>query len=364
MLERKIIHIDMDSFFASVEQRDNTKLKGQPIAVGSDTIRGVVSTASYEARLFGVRSAMSVVKAKQLCPQLILVPPRFNVYKEVSKTIHEVFHDYTELIEPLSLDEAFLDITACTSKYDKAINIAKEIKEKIQQRTQLTASAGVSYNKFLAKIASDYNKPNGLFVLTEAEALDFIDNLVVERFWGIGRKTALRLHDMGIFTGKDLKSLSQKRLIDIFGKPGNLYYNFSRGIDNRAVHTDSIRKSVGCECTFEKDLQDNSSLTIELYHLVLDLVRRIEKTHFKGKTLTLKVKYADFHQITRSVTSVNVFNTKDQILPVAKRLLFDIKNFDCSIRLMGLSISNPSTNKLQEKLKKYQEGDLFIDNAL
>ena len=187
---------------------------------------------------------------------------------------------------------------------------------------------------------------------------------MVERFWGIGRKTALRLHDMGIFTGKDLKSLSQKRLIDIFGKPGNLYYNFSRGIDNRAVHTDSVRKSVGCECTFEKDLQDNSALTIELYHLVLDLVRRIEKTHFKGKTLTLKVKYADFHQITRSVTSVNVFNTKDQILPVAKRLLFDIKNFDCSIRLMGLSISNPSTNKLQEKLKKYQEGDLFIDNAL
>lgn len=354
----------MDSFFASVEQRDNEELKGQPIAVGSDTMRGVVSTASYEARIFGVRSAMSVVKAKQLCPHLILVPPRFKAYKEVSKTVHEIFREYTDLIEPLSLDEAFLDITAIASTFDEAINIAKEIKDKIQERTQLTGSAGVSYNKFLAKIASDYNKPNGLFVITEAEAPDFIDNLLVERFWGVGRKTTIRLHRMGIFTGKDLKNLSLKRLNDIFGKMGNLYYNFSRGIDNRIVDINSVRKSVGCECTFEKNLQDKSALTIELYHLVLDLIHRIEKAQFKGKTLTLKIKYADFHQITRSVTSLDAYDTKNRILPAAKKLLFDIKGFDYSIRLMGLSVSNPSTADLHEETKQWQEGDLFVDELL
>ena len=354
----------MDSFFASVEQRDNEELKGQPIAVGSDTMRGVVSTASYEARTFGVRSAMSVVKAKQLCPHLILVPPRFKAYKEVSKTVHEIFREYTELIEPLSLDEAFLDITAIASTFDEAINIAQEIKDKIQERTQLTGSAGISYNKFLAKIASDFNKPNGLFVITEAEAPDFIDNLLVERFWGVGRKTTIRLHRMGIFTGKDLKNLSLKRLNDIFGKMGNLYYNFSRGIDNRIVDINSVRKSVGCECTFEKNLQDKSVLTIELYHLVLDLICRIEKVQFKGKTLTLKVKYADFHQITRSVTSLDAYDTKNKILPAAKKLLFDIKGFDYSIRLMGLSVSNPSTINLHEETKQWQEGELFVDEFL
>lgn len=351
----------MDSFFASVEQRDNEELKGQPIAVGSDSMRGVVSTASYEARTFGVRSAMSVVKAKKLCSHLILVPPRFKVYKEVSQIVREIFREYTELIEPLSLDEAFLDITAIATTFEETMSIAQEIKDKILQRTQLTASVGVSYNKILAKIASDYNKPNGLFVITEAEASDFIDQLLVERFWGIGRKTTIRLHRMGIFTGKDLRSLSLKRLNDIFGKMGNLYYNFSRGIDDRVVDINSVRKSVGCECTFEKNLQDRSVLTIELYHLVLDLIHRIEKAQFKGKTLTLKVKYADFHQINRSITSLDPFDTKNKILLAAKKLLFDIKEFDYSVRLMGLSISNPLETEQYEETKQWQEGELFVE---
>ncbi len=243
---RKIIHIDMDAFFASVEQRDDPSLRGLPIAVGFDGDRGVVSTASYEARPYGVHSAQSIVVAKRLCPNLIIVPPHFAKYKEVSAQVHEVFHEYTDLVEPLSLDEAFLDVSQNKFGMEYAQDIAAEIKQKIHQRTQLTASAGVSYNKFLAKIASDYRKPDGLFVIRPDRALEFIGKLPIERFWGVGPKTAERMHRMGIFTGAQLRQASLQHLTDVFGKAGPVYYEFARGIANREVIVERERKSVGC----------------------------------------------------------------------------------------------------------------------
>ena len=341
--ERKIIHIDMDAFFASVEQRDFPELRGRPIAVGYDGPRGVVATASYEARPFGVRSAMAMARAKRLCPTLTVVPGRYGVYKEVSAQIHEIFHEYTDLVEPLSLDEAFLDVTENKKGILLAVDIAREIKQRIRQTTQLTASAGVSYNKFLAKIASDYRKPDGLCTIHPNRALDFIARLRIERFWGVGPKTADVMHRMGIFTGADLREVSLAHLQEVFGKAGPVYYQFARGIDTRPVITDRERKSVGCEHTFLEDISLPSAVTIQLYNTVLELVGRIERSNFAGHTLTLKVKYADFHQITRSQTANHPLTTKDDILPLAKALL---RQTDYSaanpIRLIGLSVSNQS----------------------
>ena len=346
----------MDQFFAAVEQRDNPELRGKPIAVGHDAERGVVSTASYEARRFGVHSAQSIQVAKRLCPQLIIVEPHFQKYKEVSAQLHEIFHDYTDLIEPISLDEAFLDVTeiktmvstnrpmvSTNSQRMWAMDIAREIKQRIRETTGLTASAGVSYCKFLAKVASDWRKPDGLTVIHPDRALDFISQLKIEKIWGVGQKTAEKMHRMGIFTGLDLRNTSLSRLTQEFGKMGQVFYDFSRGIDNRPVISEWERKSVSCEQTFESDINENAAVTIHLYHTVLELVRRIEKNDFEGRTLTLKVKFRDFQQITRSITVDHMLRTKDEILPLAKQLMQQVEFHSHPIRLLGLGVSNPGS---------------------
>lgn len=339
--ERKIIHIDMDAFYASVEQRDNPSLRGKPIAVGHAEERGVVAAASYEARRYGVRSAMSSAKAKRLCPSLIFVRGRMDVYKEVSRQIHEIFHEYTDIIEPISLDEAFLDVTENKPGIELAVDIAKEIKQKIRERLHLVASAGVSYNKFLAKIASDYRKPDGLCTIHPAQALDFIAGLPIESFWGVGPVTAKRMHALGIHNGLQLRACSPDRLLREFGKVGSVYYDFARGIDLRPVEAVRIRKSIGCERTLEKDVSLRSSVIIELYHVAVELVSRLEKKDFRGNTLTLKIKFHDFRQITRSLTQSRELTTLDVILPLAKQLLQEVDYAEHPIRLIGLSVSNP-----------------------
>lgn len=331
----------MDAFFASVEQRDNPELRGKPIAVGHSEQRGVVAAASYEARKYGVRSAMSSLKAKRLCPHLIFVPGRMGVYSSVSKQIHEIFHEYTDVIEPLSIDEAFLDVTENKPDIPLAVDIAKEIKQKIRQQLNLVASAGVSYNKFLAKIASDCRKPDGLCTIHPDQALDFIARLPIESFWGVGPVTAKKMHSLGIHNGKLLRECSLEMLTRQFGKAGYIYYDFSRGIDDRPVEAVRIRKSVGCEHTLEKDISRKSSVIIELYHVTRELIERIERTSFRGNTLTLKIKFHDFNQITRSLTKPSPLYTLDQILPLAKELLQGVEYETYPIRLIGLSVSHP-----------------------
>ena len=346
----------MDQFYAAVEQRDHPELRGKPIAVGHDAERGVVSTASYEARRFGVHSAQSIQVAKRLCPQLIIVEPHFQKYKEVSAQLHEIFHDYTDLIEPISLDEAFLDVSENKKGIELGVDIAREIKQRIRETTGLTASAGVSYCKFLSKVASDWRKPDGLTVIHPDRALDFIAQLKIEKIWGVGLKTAEKMHRMGIFTGLDLRNMSLSRLTQEFGKMGQVFYDFSRGIDNRPVISEWERKSVSCEQTFESDINENAAVTIHLYHTVMELVRRIEKNDFEGRTLTLKVKFArereqtrqyakfqDFQQITRSITVDHVLRTKDEILPLAKQLMQQVEFHSHPIRLLGLGVSNPGS---------------------
>lgn len=345
MDQRKIIHIDMDAFFASVEQRDNPELRGKPIAVGHAEERGVVAAASYEARRYGVRSAMASTKAKRLCPDLIFVEGHMAVYKEVSRQIHNIFHDYTDIIEPLSLDEAFLDVTENKRHMEMAVDIAKEIKRRIREELGLVASAGVSYNKFLAKVASDYRKPDGLCTIHPSQALDFIATLPIEAFWGVGPVTARKMRSMGITNGLQLRELTLEQLTAHFGKMGAVYYDFSRGIDLRPVEPERIRKSVGCEHTLEKDLSQRSLVAVSLYQVVLELVGRLQRSGFKGNTLTLKVKFHDFTQITRSRTVSETLTTKKSILPLAKEMLEGIDYAERPIRLLGLSVSNPYARK-------------------
>ncbi|MCK9179790.1 MAG: DNA polymerase IV [Bacteroides sp.] len=344
---RKIIHIDMDAFFASVEQRDNPELRGKPVAVGHSSKRGVVAAASYEARKYGVHSAMPSVQASRLCPHLIFVPGRMHIYKEVSKQVHEIFREYTDLIEPLSIDEAFLDVTENNKEIPLGVTIAREIKEKIKEQLQLTASAGVSYNKFLAKIASDIRKPDGLCTIHPEQALDFISDLPIESFWGVGPVTAKKMHRLGIHTGLDLRETSLQTLIRHFGKSGQLYYDFSRGVDLRPVESERVRKSVGCENTLEKDLKRKSSFIIELYHVATELVVRLEKSEFRGNTLTLKIKFNDFSQVTRSQTLEHPIYKLKEILALAKKLFQTIEE-KRPIRLIGLSVSNPVQQKEEQ----------------
>lgn len=345
----------MDSFFASVEQRDNPELRGIPMAVGGVSDRGVLATASYEARKFGVHSAMSTKRALELCPQLVVVRGNHEKYKEVSEQIHAIFHEYTDLVEPISLDEAFLDVTENKMNIELAVDIAREIKQKIKERLNLTASAGVSYNKFLAKIASDFNKPDGLYVVHPERALKFIGRLPIEKFWGVGAVTAQKMHRMGIRTGYQLREWSLMGLKKEFGKMGEVYYNFSRGIDNRPVEPSSVRKSVGCETTFEQDIWKKSSVTIALYHEAEELLRRLSKSKFEGYTLTLKVKYADFKQITRSHTGETVFSDMKHILPAAKELMKEVEYSSSNpIRLLGLSVSNAKEDEPQITWKQLE----------
>lgn len=335
----------MDAFYASIEQRDNPELKGKPIAVGRPQERGVVAAASYEARKYGVRSAMSSKKAMELCPELIFVPGRMDVYKSVSAQIHEIFHDYTDVIEPLSIDEAFLDVTENKKDIELAVDIAREIKARIRSELHLIASAGVSYNKFLAKIASDYRKPDGLCTIHPDQALDFIAHLPVESFWGVGKVTAKKMHQLFIHTGKDLRQCSLEMLTHYFGKAGRLYYDFARGIDNRPVETLHIRKSVGCEHTLERDITLRSAMIIELYHVATELVERLKRHQFKGNTLTLKIKFNDFSQITRSLSSSETMYTLQSILPKAKKLMSEVDYEHHPVRLIGLSVSNPANER-------------------
>lgn len=336
----------MDAFYASVEQRDNPELRGIPVAVGHDGGRGVVAASSYEARRFGVRSAMSMAKAKRLCPQLVVVPCRFDVYREVSRQIHGIFHEYTDLVEPISLDEAFLDVTVNKPGIELAVTIAKEIKRKIWESLHLRASAGVSYNKFLAKVASDYRKPDGLCTIHPSQADKFLTTLPVECFWGVGPVTAQKMHRLGIYTGNDLKACSLSMLTLEFGKAGKIYYDFARGIDNREVEAVRERKSVGCESTFQHDISTRREIEAELEHILDELLLRLSKKDFHGHTLTLKVKFTDFTQITRSITESRVISGRDNIRGVALKLAEMLDRDHLPIRLLGLTMSNSHDDML------------------
>jgi DNA polymerase-4 len=337
---RKIIHVDMDAFYASVEQRDNPLLKGKPVVVGGDRERGVIAAASYEARKYGVRSAMSSVLAKRKCPHLIFVRPNFEKYKTVSREIREIFYEYTDLVEPLSLDEAFLDVTRAKKGKPSATLIAREIKSRIKEVTGLTASAGVSYCKFLAKVASDVNKPDGLFVITPDKAEDFLGKLAIDQFFGIGRKTAEKLNKQGIYTGADLKKMEQAALIRQFGKAGTYYYQIVRGIDDRPVISSRERKSLGAENTFAVDYTELDDLREQLAKIEEEVWRRLQRAQTFGRTLTLKIKFADFEQITRSRTQLDLFRTREAIHDVADELLVNEAPFVKGIRLLGLTLSN------------------------
>lgn len=338
---RKIIHIDMDAFYASVEQRDNPALRGKPVAVGHAEGRGVVAAVSYEARRFGVRSAMPSGRAKRLCPDLIFVDGRFDVYKKVSAQMHDIFHRYTDIIEPISLDEAFLDVTVNKRGIELAVEIAREIKQSIRQEMSLVASAGVSYNKFLAKIASDHRKPDGLCTIHPSQALDFIAKVPIEDFWGVGPVTAKRMHEIGITNGLELRQRSVTELVAYFGKAGKIYYDFARGIDNREVEAVRQRKSVGCEVTLEHDISDHADIDAVIVDLAHDLKRRLTRSGFEGSTLTLKVKFGDFTQITRSVTTSDAILEIEQIIRLASQLADNVDTSVKPVRLLGLSVGHP-----------------------
>ena len=339
---RKIIHIDMDAFYASIEQRDNPRLRGVPVAVGHSGERGVVAAASYEARRYGVRSAMSSRAALARCPGLVFVPARFDVYREVSHRIMDIFFDYTDRVEPLSLDEAYLDVTVNHYNMPSATIIASDIRRRIREATGLTASAGVSVNKFLAKIASDYNKPDGLTVVTGEEAEAFVEGLKIEQFWGVGKVTADRMHGMGIHTGADLKMRSEAELVWHFGKAGHTYYLNARAIDNREVTPDRVRKSVGCENTFFADIGEPEMLERELRATAEEVWRRAGRRDFYGRTVTLKIKYADFRQITRSHTFPGFVTEYGQFLDASLGLLSGVDLTYGKVRLLGLGIGNPA----------------------
>ncbi|MES2111187.1 MAG: DNA polymerase IV [Bacteroidota bacterium] len=339
---RKIIHVDMDAFYASVEQRDNPEYRGKPIVVGGspEGRGGVVATASYEARKFGVKSAMSSKKAVQLCPHAIFVRPRFDAYKEVSRKIREIFGRYTDLIEPLSLDEAYLDVTTDKLDIGSAIEIAQQIKQAIRDELQLTASAGVSINKFVAKIASDINKPDGLKFIGPSSIESFMEKLPVEKFFGVGKVTAQKMKNMGLHTGEDLKRLTEAELSRHFGKVGRFYYNIVRGIDNREVQPHRETKSLAAEDTFPYDLTTIEEMEAELDKIAIIVCNRLQHYQLKGRTVTLKIKYGDFKQITRNQSFTNGINDLETVSTTAKKLLAATEPDDKKIRLLGISLSN------------------------
>jgi len=339
---RKIIHVDMDAFYASVEQRDNPDLRGKPVAVGGAAARGVVAAASYEARKFGVHSAMPSVTAARKCPDLIFVRPRFEVYKAVSQQIREIFAEYTPLIEPLSLDEAYLDVTENLKDMPIATEIALEIRQKIKAVTGLNASAGISYNKFLAKMASDLNKPNGQAVITPRNGPAFVEQLPVKKFHGVGPATAEKMHRLGIHTGGDLKTKSLSFLTDHFGKSGPYFYGIARGIDNRQVKPDRVRKSIGSEDTFAADISDLGAAKAELALLVAKIWAYCGARNMTAKTVTVKVKYSDFQQITRSRTQTLCFVNEAEVLGISESLLETVYPFRKGVRLLGVTLSSLS----------------------
>jgi len=345
--QRKIIHVDMDAFYAAVEQRDNQTLRGKPVIVGGDPgSRGVVATCSYEARAFGIHSAMSSAKAYRLCPQAIFVRPRFDAYREVSLQIRELFHEYTDMVEPLSLDEAFLDVTENKPGIEYASHLAREILQEIFQRTRLTASAGVSYNKFLAKIASDVKKPAGLTVVTPEQAEEFINVLPIRRFHGVGRVTEKRMLARGIVNGSDLRQCSLEDLQCWFGKSGQYYYDIARGVDKRAVVPNRVRKSIGKETTLDEDCADKGAMVLILDKLAKKVEALLSARNTSGLTLTLKVKYGDFQNVTRSLTQVEPIEDAETILSLAEKMLARTEAGMRPVRLLGLTISNLTTDIL------------------
>ena len=341
---RKIIHIDMDAFFASVEQMDHPSLRGKPIAVGGSENRGVVAAASYEARKFGVRSALSGALAKKYCPDLIFVKPRFERYKEISTKISTIFHEYTDLVEPLSLDEAYLDVTVNKKGNPSASLLAQEIRLRILNEVGLTASAGISVNKFVAKIASDYNKPNGQKTVNPDEVIPFLEVLPIRKFYGVGKVTTEKMYQLGIFTGLELKSKSLEFLEKHFGKSGNFYYNVVRGIHNSEVKSDRITKSVAAEHTFDINLSSEIFMMEQLETIATSLERRLKKPRIAGKTITLKIKYSDFTQQTRSKTMPYFISDKGLIMETVQELLYQERMKD-SVRLLGISLSNLNTEQ-------------------
>ena len=342
--QRKIIHVDMDAFYASVEQLDDPKLRGKPVAVGGGGKRGVVAAASYEARKFGVKSAMSGILAEKKCPHLIFVRPRFERYKEISSKIREIFYDYTDLVEPLSLDEAYLDVTENKKGNPSASLIAQEIRDRIFNELELRASAGISINKFIAKVASDINKPNGQKTINPEEVIPFLETLSVNKFYGVGKVTAAKMHNLGIFTGLDLKNKTEEELTQLFGKSGSFYYNIVRGIHNSKVKPNRIRKSIAAERTFFDNISSEIFMLEKLNKIAEELERRMIKSETKGKTITLKIKYSDFTQQTRSKTIQEFIQKKDEFMPIVKELLYQEKLKE-SVRLLGISFSNLDTEK-------------------
>lgn len=341
-VQRKIIHIDMDAFYASVEQRDNPEYRGKALVVGGapEGRGGVVATASYEARKFGVRSAMPSKTALRLCPHAIFIRPRFDAYKEASGKIREIFSRYTDLIEPLSLDEAYLDVTDDKLGIGSAIEIAQQIKQAIKDELQLTASAGVSINKFVAKIASDINKPDGLKFIGPSSIESFMETLPVEKFYGVGKVTAEKMKTMGLHFGADLKKLTEDEMSRHFGKAGRFYYQIVRGVDNRAVQPHRETKSMGAEDTFPYDLTEVEEMNAELDKIAETVVKRLERYNLQGRTVTLKVKYSDFKQITRNQSFAKPIGDLETISATAKSLLLTSGIDEVKIRLLGISLSN------------------------
>lgn len=348
---RKIIHIDMDAFYASVEQLDNPKLMGKPLAVGGSEERGVVAAASYEARKFGVKSAMSSIIAKRNCPDLIFVKPRFERYKEISNIIRKIFLEYTDLVEPLSLDEAYLDVTENKKGNPSATLIAKEIRAQIKEKTGLNASAGISVNKFIAKVASDINKPNGQKTINPEEVEEFLNQLQIRKFHGVGKVTAEKMFQLGIFKGGDLKAKSEEFLTEHFGKSGSHYYHVVRGIHNSEVKPNRIRKSLGAERTFNENISSEIFMLERLENIAEEIERRLRTSKVAGKTVTLKIKYSDFSLYTRSKTLPYFISSRELVLESAKELLYQEKMKN-SVRLLGISLSNLNTGKSEEEQEK------------
>lgn len=350
-VNRKIIHVDMDAFYASVEQLDNPELRGKAVAVGGGSERGVVSAASYEARKFGVRSAMAGGLARKLCPELIFVKTRFKRYREISAQIREVFYEYTDLVEPLSLDEAYLDVTQNKKGNPSASLIAKEIRAKIKDKTGLNASAGISINKFIAKVASDINKPNGQKTIGPEEVIAFLEDLDIRKFYGVGKVTAEKMYQLGIFTGKDLKTKSIEFLNEKFGKSGAYYYHVVRGIHTSQVKPDRIRKSLGAERTFSENISSEIFMIERLENIAEEIERRMKKSDVAGKTVTLKIKYSDFTLKTRSKTLPYYIRSKEVILETARELLFQEK-MENSVRLLGITLANLNTEERDQKVSE------------
>lgn len=357
---RKIIHIDMDAFFAAVEQRDFPQYRNKPLIVGGNPFsRGVVATCSYEARPYGIHSAMPTTRAYRLCPQAIFVKPRFAAYKEASQAIQQIFYEYTDLVEPLSLDEAYLDVTQSEMNEGSATLIAKAIKAKIKTETQLTASAGISYNKFLAKIASDINKPDGLYLITPEQGISFVEQLPIQKFHGVGKATAKKMQALGIVTGKDLKQLSLGRLQRYFGKSGLYYYNIARGIDNRPVVSTRINKSIGVETTFQQDLHNADIIRQHLLQLFNKALSKALEKQFSAYTVTVKIKYHDFVQITRSRTLPQTISTEICLNDLLNALLQNTDVGRRNVRLLGVTLSSLSSIDAQNQQSIIQQTDLF-----